>query len=229
MNHSFYTKTHTEQNQILIKIGIGTFVIVLTLILVLVFLELYSLSFLILVISLSMVAPFFDVPFLKRSGKLIYYSPLFITEKPKGGILKIHGGTLFDYYFVIEKSMNGKQRTNFIIQQYLEGLLALMETYKADSTIKLVGTSYILNTRTAEKMGFKIVKTDLFQKFILAYNYINILISNSIAKDKLSFPNINETKTFEAEFSDLLAHKEYIEKLNHKLAYKMSNKGKSHS
>ena len=41
-------------------------------------------------------------------------------------MIKIHGGTLFDYVFVIDQKMNGKQRTNFIIQQYLEGLLNLI-------------------------------------------------------------------------------------------------------
>jgi hypothetical protein len=41
---------------------------------------------------------------------MIYYSPLFITEKPKDGLIKIHGGTLFDYYFVIEKKNEWKTK-----------------------------------------------------------------------------------------------------------------------
>lgn len=168
-------------------------------------------------ILLSIIAPFFDMPSLKKSGKMIYYSPLFLTEKQKNGLIKIHGGTLFDYYFVIERKMNGKQRTDFIIQQYLQGLLSFIEAHKKDTQMKIRGTSYIINKRTAEKIGFETVKTDPFQKIILTYNYFNILISNSIAKNKLSFPKLNKTKTFEARISQLLERKEYIKKLNESL------------
>lgn len=155
---------------------------------------------------------------------MIYYSPLFITEKLKNGLIKIHGGTLFDYYFVIDKKMNGKQRTNFIIQQYLDGLLQLIEKYENNKKIKIQGTSYIINERTAEKIGFKIVETNILQKLILIYNYFNILASNSIAKNKLSFPNINKTKTFETDMSQLIERKEYIEKLNKSLISTIANK-----
>ena len=156
---------------------------------------------------------------------MIYYSPLFITEKLKNGLIKIHGGTLFDYYFVIDKKMNGKQRTNFIIQQYLDGLLQLIEKYENNKKIKIQGTSYIINERTAEKIGFKIVETNILQKLILIYNYFNILASNSIAKNKLSFPNINKTKTFETDMSQLIERKEYIEKLNKSLISTIANNG----
>ncbi|WP_405604966.1 hypothetical protein [Polaribacter sp. Asnod1-A03] len=174
-------------------------------------------SILTFAITLSIIAPFFDMPSLKKSGKMVYYSPLFITEKPKNRVIKIHGGTLFDYYFVIDKKLNGKQRTDFIIQQYLQGLLSLIDKYGNESEMKLEGTSYILNKRTAKKIGFKIVETDFLQKVILIYNYFNILISNSISKNKLSFPNLKETKTFEANFKDLAQRKDYIEKLNNAL------------
>ena len=154
---------------------------------------------------------------------MIYYSPLFITEKPKDGLIKIHGGTLFDYWFVIENKMNGKQRTDFIIQSYLEGLLHLIEKHENDRTIKIHGTSYIINQRTVEKIGFKIVETDILQKIILGYNYFNILISNSIAKNKLSFPNLNKTITFETDMTQLFERKEYIEKLNERLKSTIAN------
>ncbi|WP_299009380.1 hypothetical protein [uncultured Tenacibaculum sp.] len=183
----------------------------------------YIIGILTFAITLSVIAPFFDMPSLKKSGKMIYYSSLFITEKPKDGLIKIHGGTLFDYYFVIDKKMNGKQRTNFIIQKYLDGLLHLMEEYKNDKKMKIRGTSYIINKKTAEKIGFEIVETDILQKIILICNYCNILISNSIAKKKLSFPKLNKTKTFEANVSQLLKRKEYIESLNKSLKSTIAN------
>ena len=124
---------------------------------------------------------------------------------------------MFDYYFVIDKKMNGKQRTNFILQQYLDGLLSLMEQYKENKHLIVKGTSYIINERTAEKMGFKTIKTDTFQKIILNFNFLNVLLSYSIAKNKLSFPAVNNTKTFQAEIGELIERKEYVENLNQSL------------
>lgn len=176
--------------------------------------RIYLIGILTFAIGLSIIAPFFDMPSLKKSGKIIYYSSLFIAEKPKNGTLKIHGGTLFDYYFVLDKNMKAKERINFILQQYVEGLLRLMANYKTDEKLIIRGTSYIINKRTAKKIGFEIRETDSLQKIILYYNYFNILISNSIAKKKLCFPNLNHTKTFEAHIGQLLEKKEYIERLN---------------
>lgn len=223
MNHRFYNKNKKEQNRILFVIAICSFIIVLFSIIISVYSGIYLIGILTIAITLSLIAPFFDMPSLRKNGRMIYYSPLFITEKPKNELIKIHGGTLFDYYFVIDTKMNGTQRTNFIIQQYLEGLLHLIEKYEKDKKMKIRGTSYILNRRTAEKIGFEIVETDILQKIILIYNYFNILISNSIAKNKLSFPKLNKTKTFEAEVGQLLERKEYIEKLNKSLKKNIAN------
>ena len=204
-------------------IAICSLIIILLSIIISISSGIYLIGILTFAITLSIIAPFFDMPTLKKSGRMIYYSPLFITEKPKDGLIKIHGGTLFDYYFVIEKKMNGKQRTDFIIQQYLDGLLHLIEKYENDKKMKIRGTSYIINKRTAEKIGFEIVETDILQKTILIYNYFNILISNSIAKNKLSFPKLNKTKTFVTDVSQLLERKEYIEKLNNSLKSTIAN------
>jgi hypothetical protein len=178
-------------------------------------------------IVLSIIAPFFDTPSLKKSGAITYHSLLFLSEKPKNGVLIIHGGTLFDYVFVLDKKMNGTLRTKFILQQYLQGLLNLIEQYEINENgnLKVRGTSYIINESTAKRIGFTINKTDFVQKMILTYNYFNILISASIAKDKLSFPNLNDTKTFEATLIDLVERKEYIRNLNSKLKSTIANRG----
>ncbi len=94
-----------------------------------------------------------------------------------------------------------------------------------NANLKLRGTSYIINESTAERIGFTITKTDFVQKMIITYNYFNILISSSIAKDKLSFPNLNDTKTFEATLIDLVERKEYIRNLNSKLKSAIANNG----
>ncbi|MEP2024921.1 MAG: hypothetical protein ABJH98_05965 [Reichenbachiella sp.] len=186
--------------------------------------DFYLLGILSFSLVLSIIAPFIDMPSAKQSGKLRYHSLLFISEKPSNGVIKIHGGTLFDYVFVIDKNLNGKQRTNLIIQQYLDGLLNLIQA-KDDKTenIKVRGTSYIINKRTAERIGFKVTGTDYIQKLILTYNYFNILITYSIAKGKLSFPKLTDTKTFETSMNDLVKRKAYISSLNEKLKSAMAN------
>jgi len=178
----------------------------------------YLIGVLIFGIVLSMVAPFFDTPSLRKSGKLTYHSLLFLAEKPRKGIITIHGGTLFDYVFVLDKKMNGKQRTAFIIQQYVEGLVNFIETNDDAAEDMLVrGTSYIINERTAKRMGFDVVKTDFLQLLILTYNYFNITATYSLAKGTLRFPKIGRTKTFETSLQRLKERKQYLIELNEKL------------
>ena len=224
MNHPFYSKTKKEQNRIQLVIALCSITIILVSGAISILIGIYPIGIITFIVVLSIIAPFFDVPSLVKSGKMMYFSPLFLTEKPKNGVINIHGGTLFDYYFVIDTHMNGAQRTTFIIQQYLQGLLSLIEKHQDDKQMKIRGTSYIINERTAKKIGLTITKTDFLQKVVLTYNYANILISNSIAKNKLSFPQVSNTKTFEATISDLLEHKDYIEKLNTSLKSTLANK-----
>ena len=221
-NHKFYTKTPKAQNKFLLALGLLAFAVLLILVVFSIYTGFYFIGILGFAIILSLVAPFFDMPSLKKSGKMIYYAPLFITEKPKDGLIKIHGGTLFDYYFAIDKNLNGRERTSYIMYEYLNGLLALIEAYKDQPQLRVQGTSYIINERTAKKLGFKVNNTDSFQKLILIYNYFNMLLSNSIAKNKLSFPKLNNTKTFEAQICELALRKANIEKLRDALNCKYS-------
>ena len=219
MDHKYYLKSNKEQFQIQIKIGAIALIFNLMVFALSLFFGLYFFVFLSIVITLSIIAPFFDVPALNKKGKLIYYSSLFIAEKENNGVIIIHGGTLFDYVFVINSELSGKQRSKIILQKYLEGILNLInECEKNNNTsVKVKGTSYILNERTANKIGLKFIKIDLLQKLILTFNYVNILISNSIAKRKISFPKINNIKTFESEITELTEYKEFIMELNDKL------------
>ena len=68
-----------------------------------------KLGFLIIVpisMMILIIAPFFDVPSLIENGQLKYYSLFLLAEQEKDGIITIHGGTLFDYYFVFQKEMS---------------------------------------------------------------------------------------------------------------------------
>jgi hypothetical protein len=226
LKHRFYIKSKREQNQIQFLIGFIALTVILSALFISWKTEIYLFVILTTSITISIIAPFFDTPSLKRSGSLMYYSSLFLAEKPKNGRIKIHGGTLFDYIFVIDHNMNGNQRTKFIIQQYLEGLLNLIEENENNSSknIKISGTSYIINDRTAQRIGFKVVKTNYIQKLILIYNYFNVLITYSIAKGELSFPKLKETRTFETKLNELVKRKDFIRDLNEKLKSTIANK-----
>ena len=225
MKHRFYQKSKKQQIAIQITIATISLIIIFLSIIISWKTSYYFISILSISIVLSIVAPFFDTPSLKKSGNLIYYSPLFLAEKARNGILKIHGGTLFDYVFVLDYQMNGKQRTALIIQQYIQGLLNIIQEFEDGkiSNLKIKGTSYIINERTAQRIGFKITKTDNLQKIILAYNYINILISNSIAKARFSLPNLGNIRTFETELAELRDRKGSTNKLNNKLKFTIAN------
>ncbi|MDG3581640.1 MULTISPECIES: hypothetical protein [Galbibacter] len=219
MKHQYYNKPKHTQIKIQISIA-GTALLVLLISLAISWLlHFYIIAFLALPIVISIIAPFFDVPSLKKSGKIVYYSSLFLTEQPKNNIMKVHGGSLFDYVYVLNFSMNGKQRTSLIIQQYLEGLLNLIEHYN-NGTLKnytIKGTSYIINKRTAKKIGFDIVETNFIDSLVLIYNFPNILLSNSISKNRFSIPKLHNINTYQTDLEKLSAKKEYISALNIRL------------
>ncbi|UCS91775.1 hypothetical protein KZP23_13615 [Echinicola marina] len=218
MEHRYYIKSRGQQIQIQFLIGFAALLLVLLVFWVSWSTGIYLIGVLVFTIVLSIIAPFFDVPSLRESGKLRYHSLLFLSEKPKNGIVQIHGGTLFDYVFVIDGKLHGKERQRLIIQQYLEGLLHLIEEIESQQSDDMIirGTSYIINERTARKMGFKTVKTDFLQKLILLYNFFNVLISASIAKGRFTLPKLRDTRTFEASLHELVKRKVYISNLNEK-------------
>ncbi len=218
-DHPYYQKSKKSQTKIQVLVACSALLLISLSLYLSILSDFYLLTLLVFSITLSIIAPFFDTPAGVRNGKLIYYSPLFLAEPEKKGKIKIHGGTLFDYVFVIDQQMSGGMRTRFIIQKYLEGLLNLIAEYehKADQKIMITGTSYILNERTAKKMGFRLVSTDPIQKILLVYNYFNILISSSIAKGRLSFPNMNRIITVEATLVELLRNKPYMSKFYERL------------
>ena len=104
-----------------IKLGLSSLALIIIhgLILGLINTKLLPLIILVIVIIISLIAPFFDVPSLVEKGSLKYHSLFLISEKKNKEIIKIHGGTLFDYYFVFNENWNGKERTKLIILEYL--------------------------------------------------------------------------------------------------------------
>ncbi|WP_200976869.1 hypothetical protein [Echinicola sp. 20G] len=218
MKHPFYQKPIKEQKRFIILAGMIIFLVFGLIISLAILTKLYWLSF-IAAFWLIITAPFVDTPTGKKSGKLHYYSPLFIAEKPTNNKVIFHGGTLFDYYFVLDFSQSGLKRTQFIIHNYLEGILTFIEKHENEFTEDMVleGTSYILNTITAQKLGFSPTRTDGIQTIILLLNYPTLTVSYSISKGRISFPKLLKTKTYQSTFGKLKSKKEMIILLKDKL------------
>lgn len=219
MQHRFYLKTAKQQQVIQWQI-IGA-AILLNIILAGLFfsLNLAFMALIIVAISLSIIAPFIDVPAGVKSGSLRYYSPLLIGEKVKNDILTLHSGSLFDYYFVLTKGTCRTERKKQVFRAYLQGLLNLIEQYDTldPSGIKIKATSYIINARTAEKIGLRKVKVDFIQSLILVYNYFNLLLTLSFMHAKLSSPKLSKMSSFEGDLVDLIDKKEYLLALKNRL------------
>ena len=212
--HPYFAKTSAEQNRyMLYAIGITVILGILAFLLFW-WLHLLFVGILICFILITLLAPFVDVPGMVKAEKLTYHSVFLLAEAPKDGVLNLHGGTLFDYVYVLDFKQSGNVRTAFILQKYLEGLLHLIAHYEGkEQSLTLRWTSYIVNQRTAARLGFKPEPKDGLQQLILAFNYGNLLVSNSLAKGKLSFPKLSTTQTYEAALDDLIARKAYIKQL----------------
>jgi len=214
VKHPFYELTKEKQNRFLLRVAMIALIFNVLVILLSIRFELYFIPVFSISATFSVIAPFFDVPSLVKSGRLVYYSPLFLAEKEKNGVITIHGGTLFDYYFILNRSLNGRERTRFILRNYLEGILNLIEKYEGrNESVVIRGTSYILNERTAQRVGFHKVEKDFIQTILLFYNYINLTLSFSLSKAGLHFPNIKNINTYEANIDDVIKRKNYLNAL----------------
>lgn len=164
-------------------------------------------------ITISIIASFFDMPSMIASGKLSYHSSLLISEEEKDEEIIIHGGTLFDYYFVLDPTATGNQRKNMILREYLNGLLNLIEKYQHRTNLKITGTTYILNPRTAKKIGFEAMKPKEKQLLILILNYPNLTFTRSFAHRRLSFPNLKAIRTYSCTIQELSKNQEKIQQI----------------
>jgi len=209
MEHRFYNLTPRQQRVFQLKM-VGAF-LALNLVVALL-LMLAQLPFLILftfALSLSVFAPFGDVPSGVKSGSLKYYSVLLIGEKVRNNRLVLHSGSLFDYYFVLNKKHSVRERKRQVFSAYVDGLLNLISQYenKQPTQITIKATSYILNPRTANKLGLSPTSPDMLQRFILYFNYINLTCALSLLNKKITWPNIQKTVSYEGTLDTLIEKK----------------------
>ncbi|MCR9250729.1 MAG: hypothetical protein NXI20_09895 [bacterium] len=221
--HRYYQKSSSEQSLTQQKVLVAVLLPALGISILCLFFELYILIFPIIWLGISFLAPFIDTPSLRKSGKLIYYSPLFIVQ-PSAKKLVIHGGTLFDYMFVLNKNDPPSTRSRIILLSYVRGMLALIKEYENEPETIVEGTSYIINTRTAAKVGLSQVPTNGIQKVIIMFNYFVLTASYSLVKSKLAFPKISDVKTYKATIGDLINQQYFLTQLEKKLTKSIGQK-----
>lgn len=213
MNNRFFQLSKNGQRRFQFKIILVTVLGLLTfgIFLFLISPKLIYLCIFLVPIIMTIIAPFFDVPAQVEKGDLKYYSMFFFAEKLKKGVIKIHGGTLFDYYFAFSSEMTQREKTKLVLLEYLKGLNELIQT--TEENIRIQGTTYFINEKTANRLGLKKVATNEGQKLILWFNFINITLSMSIVNQKLVFPNLSNIMTFEGKVKDLKKKEEFIQNL----------------
>jgi hypothetical protein len=161
---------------------------------------------------ISIYASFIDVPTGRKKGQIIYYSPLLLSSALKHNKIQLHGGTLFDYYYTLSMHKSESRNKKAILYSYMEGLINMLDSYGGEyDDVNIEANAYFINPHTAEKLGFKKVKTKNFQKLIMLLNYVPITISYSIAMGHLSFPNIFSLKSYECKMGDLRKNRPKLE------------------
>ena len=161
---------------------------------------------------ISIYASFIDVPTGRKKGQIIYYSPLLLSSALKNNKVQLHGGTLFDYYYTLSMHKSESRNKKAILYSYMEGLLNMLDSFpKEQSEVKIEANAYFINPHTAEKLGFKKVRTKNFQKLIMLLNYVPITISYSIAMGHISFPNIFSLKSYECTMGGLRKNRNHLE------------------
>ena len=218
MEHRFFSKNEEEQKRLLWKTGLALLVTSIAILAISYFTGFYFLVFLIPVVIL-IAAPFIDLPMGKKSGKFIYYSPLFITEEERNNRVIVHGGTLFDYVYTIKPEMQKRKRTEFVLYGYIKGLINFISEHENQNkdNLKIRGTSYIINRRTARRFGLQPVQKDFIQIVLLLFNYIPITLSYSFLKQKFLLPKMSDVQTYEGTLSEIAAHKEELIQLKNRL------------
>lgn len=220
MQHRYYQKTREERKTFNLKLGFLVVAVLGILFCLSYFLDFFLLLFVGFWILLSVLASFVDTPSMVKSGRLKYYSHLLLAEKEKNNQMVIHGGTLFDYYFTLSKNDSGSKRRNLVLAEYLRGLSVLAQKNEIKADVQIKGTTYVLNERTAQKIGFVSKRPEGVQMLILLLNYPTLIASKSFVAKQISFPNLTNTRTFTTNIETLRTHQDEIWKMSNILADK---------
>ena len=171
-------------------------------------------------ILIFIVAPmwqFLTTPLFRLIGLYRYLSPMLLVFSPSDKKYDLHNGTSFDYLFVMRKYKPGKELSGKIFDDYLNGLLRIIEKIENKSLSENVivrGSSYFFSDKNTTRLGFKLSKTNIVEKLNIVANYLDLIWMYSLAQGKLAFPNLKKIKTASIKGTDLVANKAKLETLS---------------
>lgn len=153
------------------------------------------------------------VPLMRLSGLIIYYSPMLLAIRTDDNILELHNGTVFDYILNMKWRHKGSYASKYIMINYLNGLLKIIkevEEKKIPGNITILGISYIINKKTAEKLGFTVEKPSTYRRMLFLIDYFTLFLMYSYSKGKIAFPNVFDPKKIKISSGKLVESKEKI-------------------
>lgn len=162
-------------------------------------------------------AQLLDIPFGHLRGTIIHFSPMLLAQRHQGNY-HIHTTTLFDQLFCLpDKQSHLSNQTQTLIW-IIDGFIAFIQALKEEEPCLIVGSTYFLSERRAQKLGFAITPASPLTRIILVLNYLNLILTMSITKERLSFPSLNKIIGFEISSEDLIAREDFFKDWQRKLA-----------
>lgn len=155
-------------------------------------------------------------PLFRLMGVYLYLSPMLLVYNPNQQKYDLHNGTSFDYFWVMRGVRAGRSFQNTMLAYYIEGLLKIIKELEAGTLppdIVISGTSYFFSSSTAARLGFKVIPPSGYLKFNIYLNYIDLLWMYSLARGRLTFPDLKYIKAVEITGRELLDKKGYLENL----------------
>lgn len=170
-------------------------------------------------LSLFLIAPllqFLSTPIFTLIGSYKYLSPMLLVFGASEKKYDIHNGTSFDYLLVMNKVKSGLSWRSKMLSYYIEGLLVIIDKIEHGAlpeTVEIRGSSYFFSERTAQRMGFELQKTGLFEKVNILLNIIDLTWMYSMASGKFVIPNALKAKTARITGEKLVHKKNQLENL----------------
>ncbi len=163
---------------------------------------------------------FLITPIFTLLGLYTYYSPMVVSFGSNKRLIDLHNGSSFDYLLEMSGTKPGIIWKKKMLCHYLTALLNIIkqiENGDLSDTITIRGSSYFLNQRSAEKLGFRVNSTSIAEKVNIALNYVDLIWMYSLTNGKLTFPDLTRITTVSITGSDLIERKQRIEEIMYRM------------
>lgn len=154
-------------------------------------------------------------PLYQRCGRFDYYSALlFATHNGQG--LDLHVGTLCDYCNVLRWQQRGSVARRQVMQQLLQGLLALCDATAAGRLAPdtpLNATSYFFNSRSVARLGFIAVPAPRADRLNLWLAAAGLALRLSFIRGRWCWPDLRAVSSVQTSAANLLAHRRQIRQM----------------